>query len=229
MSLCNEVLFYKHVENKIWNRTWTRLSEDEIIPPFDELSEVEVTGFYNHEYEVTVKGIETEWQTNFSYLPKPFNHFTLTLNYSFIDNKTKYPWEEVNLVAIDTTPRGRVIYEKVRMDSVYSGPMINQPTHLANASLGYSYRGFETWLSFQYKGAIPVSMRGAVEKHVDKIAYYRWDFQSKLELPLKGLDLMFSVANINNIQEEQYMRGDPRPLHVERYGWTCDLGIRYTY
>jgi len=221
--------FYKQVQDKIWNRTWTRLSKDEVIPPFGEKDEVEVTGYYNHEYKVTVKGFEAEWQTNFSYLPKIFSHFTLTLNYSFIDNKTMYPWEEVNLVPIDTTPRGRVIYDKVRLDSAYVGPMIDQPTHLANASLGFSYKGFDSWLSFQYKGAVPVSLRGAVEKHIDKIAYVRWDFQSKLELPVKGLDLMFSVANINNIREEQYMQGDTRPIHVESYGWTCDLGVRYTY
>ncbi len=221
--------FYKNVKDKIWSRTWTRLAEDEPIPPFSDLDEVDVTGFYNHEYKVTVMGFETEWQTNFWYLPKPFNHFTLSLNYSYIHNETKYPWEEVNLVPFDTTDRGRIIYKKVRLDSAYVGPMINQPTHLANASLGFSYKGFDAWLSFQYIGDVPISRNGAEEKHVDKIAFVRWDFQSRLKLPLKGMELMFSVANINNIQEEQYMKGDSRPIHVERYGWTSDFGLRYTF
>lgn len=221
--------FYKQVEDKIWNRTWTRLSEDEAIPPFTDVDEVDVTGFYNHEYDVTVMGFEVEWQTNFWYLPKPFSYFTLSLNYSYINNETKYPWEEVNLLPVDTTDRGRVIYEKVKLDSAYSGPMINQPTHLANASLGFSYKGFDTWLSFQYIGDIPINMSGAEEKHVDKIAFVRWDLQSRLELPVKGLELLFNISNINNIQEEQYMKGDSRPLHVESYGWTADLGIRYIF
>jgi TonB-dependent receptor len=220
--------FYKLVEDKIWNRTWTRLAEDEPIAPFSETDEVDVIGFYNHEYDVTVMGFEAEWQTNFWYLPKPFSYFTLTLNYTYINNETKYPWEEVVMMPVDTTSTGRIIYEKVRLDSVYAGPMINQPKHLANASLGFSYKGFDTWLSFQYIGDIPISLSGAVEKHVYKIAFVRWDLQSRLELPVKGLELLLSISNINNIQEEQYMKGDTRPLHIESYGLTVDFGVRYT-
>jgi len=221
--------FYKNVRDKIWNRTWTRLAEDEPIEPFDPSDEVDVTGWYNHNHKVTVMGFEAEWQTHFWYLPKPFSFFTLSLNYSYIHNETKYPWEEVSMVPVDTTDRGRIIYEKVRIDSAYSGPMINQPTHLANASLGFSYKSFDVWLSFQYIGKVPISMNGAEEKHVYKIAFTRWDLQARLQLPLKGLELLFNVANINNIQEEQYMKGDSRPIHVESYGWTSDLGLRFTF
>jgi TonB-dependent receptor len=221
--------FYKNVRDKIWNRTWTRLSEDDPIEPFDPSDEVDVTGWYNHDHKVTVMGFEAEWQTHFWYLPKPFSFFTLSLNYSFIHNETKYPWEEVSMVPVDTTDRGRIIYEKVRIDSAYSGPMINQPTHLANASLGFSYKSFDVWLSFQYIGEVPISMDGAEEKHVYKISSTRWDLQARLQLPLKGLELLFNVANINNKQEEQYMKGDSRPIHVESYGWTSDLGLRFTF
>ncbi len=221
--------FYKDVKDKIWHRTWTRLAEDEPIPPFADEDEVDVTGWYNHEYKVTVKGFETEWQTHFWYLPKPLSFFTLSLNYSYMNNKTMYPWEEVNIVPIDTTERGRIIYAKVRLDSAYVGPMLNQPTYLANASLGFSFKWFHAWLSYQYIGKTHISLSGAEEKHVYKIAFARWDFQSRIELPLKGLEIMFSVANINNKQEEQYMKGDSRPIHVERYGWTSDFGLRYTF
>jgi len=221
--------FYKDVKDKIWQRTWTRLAEDDPIEPFDPSDEVDVTGWYNHNYKVTVTGFEAEWQTHFWYLPKPFSFFTLSLNYSYIHNKTKYPWEEVEMVPVDTTDRGRIIYEKVRLDSAYSGPMLNQPTHLANASLGFSFKGLDIWLSYQYIGKTHIKMSGAEEKHVYKIAFARWDLQGRYQLPLKGLEILFNVANINNIQEEQYMKGDPRPIHVERYGWTSDLGIRYTF
>ena len=221
--------FYKKARDKIWHRTWLRLAKDEPIPPFSDMDVVKVTGWYNHEYKVFVKGVEAEWQTNFWYLPKPLSFFTLSLNYSYINNKTRYPWEEISIVPVDTTPAGRVIYEKVRKDSAYTGPMINQPSHLANVSLGFSLRGFDAWLSFQYISDVPISLSGAVEKHVYKIAFKKWDFQSRLRLPVKGLEILFSVSNINNIQEEQYMKGDTRPLHVERYGWTSDFGVRYTF
>ena len=221
--------FFKRAQDKIWHRQWLRLARDTVIPPFSEYDAVKVTGWYNHKYRVTVAGFEWEWQTNFWYLPKPFCFFTFSFNYSYIHNITRYPWEEIQVLPVDTTSAGRVIYKKVRKDSAYAGPMINQPTHLFNASLGFSFKGFDAWLSFQYISRVPISLSGAVEKHVFKVPFYKWDLQTRYRLPVKGLEVLFSIANINNIQEEQYMLGDSRPIHVEKYGWTCDFGLRYSF
>ncbi len=65
--------FYKTVTDKIWRRTWTRIASDDPVPNFAANQEVDVTSWYNHEHETYVRGFEVEWQTNFWYLPKPFN------------------------------------------------------------------------------------------------------------------------------------------------------------
>ena len=190
---------------------------------------MQVSSWYNNPYPSIVKGIEIEWQTNFRFLPRPFNLFSLTANYSILKNSTTYPYSEVKIVQTGTTESGRPIYEKIRSDSTYTGMMINQPKALGNISLGFSYKKFDIYVSFQYIGSILTNKAIQVEFDNYKNAFYRWGLQSKLGLPVKGLELLFDVANLNNHQEKQYNVGDKRPTYIESYGWTVDLGFRYSF
>jgi TonB-dependent receptor len=220
--------FYKTVKDKIWQRSWTRIPGDDPVPYFPENAQVVVSSWYNHQYPVYVKGFEFEWQTNFWYLPKPFSFFTLTMNYSILKNETIYPYSEIRIIPVDTI-RGRVIFEKIRIDSTYRGMMINQPKAIGNISLGFSYKKFDIWLSYQYMGEILTSKANMQEYDKFKGKFSRWGLQAKLELPVKGMELLFNVANLNNIQEQQYFKGDSRPANLENYGWTADLGFRYAF
>lgn len=224
--------FYKTVNDKIWRRTWTRIASDDPVPNFQANQEVDVTSWYNHEHETYVRGFEVEWQTNFWYLPKPFNYFTLTANYSYMNNQAVYPDSRVSVIQTGVTDRGRPIFEKVRSDSTFTGPMVNQPTHMANVSLGFAYKKFDIWVSYQYIGE---TLRNkAVQSEFDryKTAFSRWGLQVKYELPLKklqGLEILANVANMNNLVEAEYYRGDTRPASLQAYGWTADLGVRYMF
>ena len=224
--------FYKTVTDKIWRRTWTRLVGDEPVPYFPSDAEVDVTSWYNHEHETYVRGFEVEWQTNFWYLPRPFSYFTLTANYSYMNNQAVYPDSRVSVVQTGVTDSGRPIFEKVRADSTFTGPMTNQPTHLANVSLGFSYKTFDIWLSYQYIGETLISKNILFEKDRYKTAFSRIGLQAKYELPLKklaGLEILFNVANLNNVVEAQYFRGETRPASLQAYGWTADFGVRYMF
>jgi TonB-dependent receptor len=224
--------FYKTVTDKIWRRTWTRIVGDDPVPYFPSNAEVDVTSWYNHEYETYVRGFEVEWQTNFWYLPKPLNYFTLTANYSYMNNQAVYPDSRVRVIQVGTTDRGRPIFEKVRSDSTFTGPMTNQPTHLANISLGFSYKTFDIWLSYQYIGETLISKNIQIEKDRYKTAFSRIGVQAKYELPLKklkGLEILFNVANLNNVVEAEYFLGESRPASLQAYGWTADFGLRYMF
>ncbi len=224
--------FYKTVTNKIWRRTWTRIVGDDPVPYFPSDAEVEVTSWYNHQHETYVRGLEIEWQTSFWYLPKPFSYFTLTANYSYINNQAVYPDSRVFVEQVGVTDRGRPIFQKFRSDSIFTGPMINQPSHLANISLGFSYKTFDIWFSYQYMGETLINRAVQTEFDRYKTAFYRFGLQAKYELPIKrfqGLELLFNVANLNNIVEEEYFRGDTRPASLEAYGWTADFGVRYMF
>ena len=61
--------------------------------------------------------------------------------------------------------------------------------------------------------------------------YNRWDLQisQKLAGKLKGLELLANIANLSNFTEKTRYRGDPRLTYMEKYGWTADLGVRYSF
>ena len=41
-----------------------------------------------------------------------------------------------------------------RFDTLVTGPMLYQPKHIANFSLGFNRKGLNVWLSYQYNGMI---------------------------------------------------------------------------
>ncbi|MCP4313942.1 MAG: TonB-dependent receptor [Bacteroidetes bacterium] len=224
--------FYKTVSDKIWRRTWTRILSDDPIPPFLADEDVIVTSWYNNNHDTYVRGFEVEWQTNFWYLPKPLSYFTLTANYSYMNNTSVYPDSRVTVEQTGVSGSGRPIYEKVRADSTYTGPMLNQPTHMANVSLGFSYKTFDIWLSYQYIGETLTAYAIQVEFNKYKSAFYRVGLQVKYEIPFKklqGLEILCNVSNLNKLVEAEYYRGDTRPASLQAYGWTADFGVRYMF
>jgi len=219
--------FYKKVEDKIWSRTYKRIKGDPIIEPFLDNHNVNVTAWENHINEVTLKGLELEWQTSFWYLPKPLNFFTLYLNYTYTHSETKYPY--TTMVDIVPPEGGRPV--TTRIDSVTTGPMLFQPTHIANASLGFNYKDFNAWFSFQYNGEILTGKNYNTDVKDDlKEHFYRFDLQLTYDIPVKfkgDLEILMNVANLSNYMEVRKKLYDPRPTYQEAYGWTIDLGVRY--
>jgi hypothetical protein len=218
------------VENKIWSRAYTRIKGDTLIPPFPDASLVNVTVWENHPYTAYVEGVEFEWQTSFYYLPKPFNFFTLYANYTFAHSETNYPYTRLDNVV----PPGGGRPVSVRVDSATKGPMLYQPRNIANVSLGFNYKGFNAWLSFQYNGLIYTGMnyRGAPRLNSEKNYFYRWDLQltQKFRIAkMKGFEVIANIANISDFTESQKLSGDPRLTYQENYGMTADLGLRYRF
>jgi TonB-dependent receptor len=221
--------FYKTVEDKIWRRNYKRIQGDPVIYPFGVRDVVDVTVWENHKYDITLQGMEFEWQTSFWYLPRPLSYFTLTLNYTYTHSETKYP--KSSLASVIPEGGGRPV--QVRIDTVIAGPMLFQPKHIANASLGFNYKGFNTWLSFQYNGEIFTSKNFNVDE-LDglKEHFYRVDLQLTYDIPLKipgQLQVIGNFANLSNFMEVSRLRGDPRYTYQEAYGWTVDLGARYRF
>jgi len=230
MGLFSVNLFYKTVKDKIWYRNYTRIKGDPIIDPFPNTAVVDVSIWENHSYKGFVRGVEVDWQTSFYFLPKPFNYLTLSANYTFTNSETNYPYQRFALV----TPVGGGRPISVRIDSTTTGPMTNQPTHIANVSLGFNKNGFNAWLSFQYNGGIYTSKNLKATPRLDafKDYFYRWDLQLTQKFAIKtlaGFEVLLNIANISNFTESQHYAGDLRPTSREQYGWTTDLGLRFKF
>lgn len=222
--------FYKTVQDKIWNRSYKRIKGDEIIYPFGDNNVVDVSIWENHPYDIFLRGVELEWQTSFWYKPGLLKYFTLSLNYTYTDSKTKYPF--TSLESVTPPEGGRPV--TIRIDSTTTGPMLFQPRHIGNASLGFNLKGFNIWLSFQYNGKI-YTYKHYVLDDLDRLKehFYRLDLQLTYDIPVKKLpgklQLMGNFANLSNFLETSRLRGDPRFTYQEAYGWTADLGVRYRF
>ncbi len=219
--------FYKTVEDKIWQRTYKRIRGDSMVPYFPDMATVNVTAWENHPYTVKLQGIEVEWQTSFWYLPRPFNFFTLYLNYTYTKSETQYPYTRIDNVI--PPEGGRPV--AVRVDSSTTGPMLFQPKHIANGSLGFNLKNFNAWFSFQYHGEI-FTGKNYFLNELDPLKenFYRLDLQLTYDIPLKipgEIQVLANFANLSNYSETRRLRGDPRPTYKEAYGWTIDLGVRY--
>jgi len=223
-------LFYKKVKDKIALNYWTKMSTDltTTLGSFQPDQRVDVTQTLNNPYDGIAKGIEVEWQTNFWYLPKPFNYFILNLNYSYINNTTTYVYAASRDSLIGYGRGNRPIYEKIKYDKLVEGPMTNQPSHLFNGSLGFTYKKFSTYLSYQFFGEIFQTKGLILELDGFKNSFQRWDLQANYKLPIKGMEILLNMANIGDAVEVKRLRGDSRPTSIERYGWTADLGLRFT-
>jgi TonB-dependent receptor len=223
--------FYKKVKNMIWTPTIIRSPGDPLIPGFEDVfgpnARVNITEPVNNNYDVLIKGLEFEWQTNFWYLPKPFSYLTLDINYTLMNSATRYPRTQTINTIVGTDNRGRPIYKLITTYYADEASMINQPNNIANCSLGFNYMDLNVWLSYSFTGKKLLSESQLIEENVYALNYSRYDLQVTQGLPLKGLELLFNFANFNNPTENSIQSGDIRPTYLENYGWTVDFGLRY--
>jgi TonB-dependent receptor len=222
--------FYKTVRDKIWSRSYPRIKGDPVIEPFPDNAIVNVSVWENNQYPTHLEGIELEWRTSFFYLPRPLNFFTLCVNYTYTHSETSYPYTQMRL----ETPAGGVVPSIVRVDSATKGPMLFQPKNIVNASLGFNFRGFNAWVSFQYNGLLCYGKNYGSVPRLDglKDHFYRWDLQLSQKFSiakLTGFEVIACIANLSDFTETQHLRGDIRPTYQENYGMSVDLGVRYGF
>lgn len=232
--------FYKKVVDALWTpsiyrvsgQPWPYANEGFDIGQYfggsSSNSTVLITIPQNHSFPDYLWGMSFESQTNFWYLPFPLDNVSLDFNFTLVNSKTKYDYSKTYEKIIGYSSHGAPIYKLVAVDSVYQGPMLNQPKSIMNLSLGYNYEGFNLWLSFQYTGAMVTSFPNLREFENITSPFRIWDLQVSQKLPVKGLEVLFDLANINNAIGYQNYLADPRPTYSESYGWTGDLGLRYT-
>ncbi len=230
VGLVSVNFFRKTVEHKIWHRSFIRIQGDNVIDPFSDTDQVHVSLWENHPYPISLSGIEFEAQTSFWYLPRPFNYFTISANYTYTATETHYPLSWLETHTVYPPDGGRPTVEVVRIDSTVTAPMLFQPKHIVNASLGFNRKGLNVWLSFQYNGEI-LTGKDYKNEAMDSMKdhFYRMDLQisQRLSGRFKGFEIVGNFANLTDFSERSSLRGEPNPTYIENYGWTFDLGIRY--
>jgi hypothetical protein len=110
--------------------------------------------------------------------------------------------------------------------------MPDQPSNIVNVTLGYDIYGFSARVSFLYqenKGT-GIGYSGFYPSTVVSTytgAYRRWDVSLQ-----QKIDALLVYVNLNNLnaQPDKVFTGQGlvNPQYFEYYGFTMDVGVRYT-
>ncbi|MGO1303754.1 MAG: TonB-dependent receptor domain-containing protein, partial [Sphingomonas parapaucimobilis] len=158
-------------------------------------------------------GIELSGQTDFKFLPAPFDRLGTAVNFTYVDSRLDY--SKIYQGSIPTTLEGLSKYN-------------------ANATLYYQDKAFDARVSANYRSgyifsASPVltalgpdqdvtGFEGTV--YVDMSAHYA--LTKNVQLTLNGI-------NLTNQREKQYSNSTRRLYVVTRSGTTLLGGVRVTF
>jgi TonB-dependent receptor len=177
--------------------------------------------YINNPNTIDLYGIETEWQTHFWYLPKPFDGLVLNINYTHIFSEAKYPRSIVYTTYDD---EGRAT--QTVSDTFYTARMLNQPNDILNLVLGYDIGGFSARVSMLYQDNIFKNPDFWMQQRVYSAKYTRWDISVKQDLPWYGIQLFVNINNLTGAIERDLNQKTLYPANEEHYGMSADLGFR---
>jgi len=145
---------------------------------------------YNNPNTGYVRGFEIDWQTNFWYLPRPFNSLVLDLNYTRSSSNMVYR----KIVPSSGIENRRMIYTV--KDTVYNNRLLQHAKDILNVSLGFDYKGFSSRMSFNMKGNVLTNIGARPEETSYTGNIYRWDLAVNQELPIEGFSVTLTGINI---------------------------------
>lgn len=185
-------------DSAFWRSQVSSASPQGITPP---TPAAEIQTWINNPHPAYIKGLEFEWQTNFWYLPKPFNSLVLNTNYTKVWSEMDY--QQLRNIPIDTTYIDPVTHRKVTKiigysttDTVRTARLLNQGDDIINIAMGIDYKGFSGRISFNLQGNVITSVGIRPEDDQFTSNIYRWDFTLKQDLPIKGLSVQLNGTNI---------------------------------
>lgn len=211
--------FYKDIENLIYTRTLRILQDYEELGLSRAERNYELTQPFNNPLETSVRGVELEWQSNFTFLPYPFNGVVINANFTAMNTETQYPRSQA-VFTVDGI---------VRVDTFRVGRMPEQPDYIANVSVGYDYRGFSARVTMLHQGPqlFAVGLRPEFDRNTTEIT--RFDAVIRQRLLGDMLSVYLNIHNITNEPDGAILFSDQFPTRREYYGRSFDLGLRMTF
>ncbi len=210
--------YYKEVEDLIYTRNASIVYPDEMGLP-QNTRRFNITEPVNNENLTTVHGLEVEWQSNLTWLPSPFNGLVLNANYSRVFSEAHYHSFEFR-----RTSEGIMAVDTFRI-----APMVHQPDHIANLSVGYDYRGFSSRVSMQYQGATLRIIGGRPETDLYTDDYLRFDASIRQRFFGGAFSVFANLHNITNREDRSSQFTYDRPRRIEYYGAAFDIGMEFRF
>ncbi len=179
----------------------------------------------NNENEAINYGFEVEWQSNFWYLPGLLKGLVMNVNYTRNKSEAEYLRTRIKLQVDPRTYKTTLVNE----DTTYTSPMISQPDHLLNLTLGYDYKGFSIRWAMRYKSHIFTSANWYEALRGYSADFYRYDLSIRQKLPVAGLEFFLNINNLTNEVEKDVINHMNFANYLEDYGRNANMGLRYQF
>ncbi|MEX0686503.1 MAG: TonB-dependent receptor [Balneolales bacterium] len=211
--------FYKEVEDLIFTRTRRVLGDYEELGLRSSENNYDLTEPLNNPLPTTVRGMEIEWQSNFTFLPSPFNGLVVNANFTAMNSETQYP--RSTLVRAD----GGL----VRVDTFRVGPMPRQPDYIANVSVGYDYQGFSARATMLHQGPQLFLIGLRPEEDAMTQSILRWDAVVRQQIFDERISIYLNLHNITNEPDGAILFNEAFPTRRQYFGRAFDLGLRLIF
>ena len=210
--------FTKSVENLIYSRSAKILDAPGMDLP-ENTRMFDIHEPVNSEFLTSVQGFEVEWQSNFTWLPAPFNGVVINANFSRFYSEAKYHSFE----------RFWIPPRMEWLDTFRIAPMVHQADYIANLAVGYDYKGFSTRISMQYQGATlrSIGSRPELDRYTD--AYLRFDASIRQRFYSNRFSIYANINNITNREDRSSQFTFDRPRSIEYYGTFIDVGLEFRF
>lgn len=228
--------FYKEIDDLISSIQFRKVPDQTILPDL-EIKEagqnaITVYSYINNPTPAWVKGIELDWQTNFWYLPSVLKGLVLNVNYTHLQSEVSIPAFKIEEIPIEPRPRRPPFTEKVLVDTVTVSPLPDQPNDILNVTVGYDFKGFSGRISFFYQvGSVIGRGSATFDDYDDSFVddYFRMDVSMKQKL-VGGAELFLNLNNLNAEGDLRYQSPIYRyPTNEQLYGFTMDVGLKYSF
>jgi len=150
----------------------------------------------------------------FDWLPEPFNGLGVTANYSYTDSSIELP---------DT--------ESGRSDS--SIPLPGLSENVFNATVFYTYGGFETRIGYRFRDEFISRQQGIGEQLPITDTESVYDFQSSYRFAdgsrYQGLTLLFQVDNLTDEAFTNYFNSPEQLSSNALFGRQIFVGASYNF
>jgi TonB-dependent receptor len=239
LGLFTAGFFRKNLDNFIYERSAILVKDTDTDPtvfslPMTTLGYT-ITYPRNNPAVTFINGLEFEGQTSLKWAPQPFTGIVFSGNLTFMKSESSYQstlfksvpnpdFGKINPITGTIDRRRNVM---INYDTAYVDRLIKQPSFLANASLGYDYKGFSARISFSYQADVlnePQRRSDGADKEVT-LAFSRWDLQLKQRVH-KRVNLLFSMTNIFNCPDRAEREVTGYYTMVEYYGMGANLGVK---
>lgn len=221
--------FYKEVKNIDYILT------SRIFDRANPLYGLTLTRPVNSQGLSTIMGFELDLQSNFRFLPSPFNGLLVSANFTHLKSETFFPISLIETMTVYP-------FTSTVIDTVRSGNMPGQVDNLVNLSIGYERKGFSARVSMVYQGESLFVDQGAeigrlaqsvgitAEKDNIEGATTRWDLVVKQKIR-DHFEVFLYVNNVTNVREQTFVAGSVNKLITSNnvYGTTFDIGLTYRF